>query len=147
MGTARTDETPLAFLLHPVVAAGGGAALAHGGINPTQGPKGITMKMRRWRTSLAAKLLAFQILGYTLILAISGTLQYRNIGAYLYEDVKDVGENISVTLQELLTEHPHLFTRQALEPVVLRLTAKLTSLSRISVIDHQGYIIADSLPA
>ncbi len=58
------------------------------------------------RSSLAAKWLIFQIVGFLLILFLAGLYQYRNIREAAYKDVEDTGEAVSQSFKEMLVEHP-----------------------------------------
>ncbi|MBA3438417.1 MAG: hypothetical protein H0T92_00920, partial [Pyrinomonadaceae bacterium] len=76
--------------------------------------------MLNLRISLAAKWLAFQVVGFSLILCLVGVVQYRNIRDASYKDVEDVGEAVSQSFKEMLVQNPELFKTGTLEPVLLR---------------------------
>ena len=102
------------------------------------------MKMFNLRSSLAAKWLIFQIVGFILILSLAGLYQYRSIREAAYKDVKDSGDTVSQTVKEMLAENPDLFDAKTLQPVLLRLTMKIANIKHISVIDQSRQIIVDS---
>jgi two-component system sensor histidine kinase/response regulator len=96
------------------------------------------------RSSLAAKWLIFQIVGFGLILCLVGIYQYRSIHAAKYQDIKSTGEAVSQSLEEILIEEPELFNAKTLQPVLLRLTMKIPDIKHITVIDQSRQIISES---
>ncbi|MEP6900381.1 MAG: PAS domain S-box protein [Actinomycetota bacterium] len=96
------------------------------------------------RSSLAAKWLIYQIVGFGLILGLAGIFQYRSIRDASYKDVKDSAAAVSNSVQELLVENPDLFNAKTLQPVLLRLTKKIPNIKHIGVIDQSRQIIVDS---
>jgi PAS domain S-box-containing protein len=101
------------------------------------------MKMLNYRSSLATKWLAFQIIGIGLILCLVGLYQYRNIHATTYEEIRISGQAVSQAIKEVLVEEPHLFNDKRLNLIVQRLATKVPNIDRISIIDQSQNIIAD----
>jgi PAS domain S-box-containing protein len=104
------------------------------------------MNANKLRTSFAIKSLAFQVVGFGLILTIVGVLQYRSIRSDVYDEVENAGRSAAQSIKEMLNEHPQMFTSQALKPVVLRFYHKLSNIEHVSVVDRASRIIADSDP-
>ena len=100
--------------------------------------------MPKLHSSLATKWLAFQIIGFGLILCLVGLYQYYSIRAATFEDIRNSGEAVSLSIKEMLVEEPELFNNKTLEPVLLRLATNVPDIDRISVIDQSHHIIADS---
>ena len=100
--------------------------------------------MLNLRSSLATKWLAFQVVGFSLILCLVGLYEYRSIRAQTYENIKSSSEAASHSLKEMLVENPELFNTRSLEPLVLRLANKIPDIERVSVLDQSQHIIADS---
>jgi PAS domain S-box-containing protein len=105
------------------------------------------MKMLNFRSSLATKWLAFQIIGFGLILCLVGLYEYHSIRAATYEEIKSSGEAVSQSIREMLVEEPELFGNKTLEPVLVHLATNVPDIDRISVIDQSHHIIADSRTA
>gem|GEM_PF-628582 len=101
------------------------------------------VKLRR---SIATKWLIIQVAGFSLILLVVGFFQYRSIRDGAYEEVERAGQSVAQAFRELLTERPELFRTEILEPIVLRFNAKIPDAERVSVVDSNGRIIADSNP-
>jgi hypothetical protein len=102
------------------------------------------MKTLKLRSSLAAKWLAFQIIGFGLILCLVGLYQYYSIRAATFANIRNSGEAVSQSIREMLVEEPELFNNKTLEPVLVRLATNVPDIDRISVIDQSHHIIADS---
>jgi len=102
------------------------------------------MKMLKLRSSLAAKWLVFQIIGFSFILGLIGFYQYRSIRETTYRNLKNSGEAITRSAREMLLEEPALFQNKTLEPIVIRLASKVPAIQRISILDQSQHIIADS---
>jgi PAS domain S-box-containing protein len=105
------------------------------------------MTMGRLRTSLAAKWLTIQVVGFGLILVVAGILQYGNIRDGIYAEVENSGKDTALAIKELLIENPELLTTKTLSAVAVRLRAKIPNIKRVSIIDRSRRIIADSNPA
>jgi PAS domain S-box-containing protein len=102
------------------------------------------MKTLKLHSSLATKWLAFQIVGFGLILCLVGLYQYYSIRAATIEDIRNSGAAVSQSIREMLVEEPELFNNTTLEPVIVRLATNVPDIDRISVIDQSHRIIADS---
>ncbi|MDX6406825.1 MAG: hypothetical protein QOH70_4280 [Blastocatellia bacterium] len=102
------------------------------------------MKTLKLHSSLATKWLAFQIIGFGLILCLVGLYQYYSIRAATIEDIRNSGAAVSQSIREMLVEEPELFNNTTLEPVIVRLATNVPDIDRISVIDQSHRIIADS---
>ena len=102
--------------------------------------------MIRLKTSLTAQWTVYQVLGLSLILITVSVFQYRSIRASVYQEVENSGREVVQAIRETLVEHPELFTTESLEPIVLRFSAKIPNIERVSIIDQNAQIIADSDP-
>ena len=100
--------------------------------------------MLKLRSSLATKWLAFQILGFSLILCLVGLYQYYTIRAATFDDIKNSGASVSQAIKEMLVEHPELLNNKTLQPVLARLATNVPDIDRISIVDHLHHITADS---
>ena len=100
--------------------------------------------MLNLRSSLAAKWLIIQILGFGIILSVVGAYQYRILCENAYADVENTGETVSQSFKEMLAENPDLFNSQTLQPVLFRLSMKIADIQHISVLNKSHEIIADS---
>jgi PAS domain S-box-containing protein len=100
--------------------------------------------VKRLRISLAAKALALQLGG---VIAIAGAVavpRYFALRADLYAAIESSAESLVQVLEDLVDEHPELLRPGALDPVVDRFTYKLPAVARVSMIDPDARILADS---
>ena len=100
--------------------------------------------MRRLRTSLSAKLLAYQVAGFGLILLAVGLFQYRDIREGVHSEAAESGKTVAQSIREMLAEHPELFNTAGLQPVVLRFAGKIPEIERLSIVDTSLRVVADS---
>jgi HAMP domain-containing protein len=100
--------------------------------------------MTPWRLSLATKALGLQLAALLTIAGVVGGTRYYAIRTQLYRQVDDAAENLIQELEEILTERPELLQPGALDPVVDRFTYRLPSVSRVSVVDPEFRVLADS---
>jgi two-component system, sensor histidine kinase and response regulator len=103
--------------------------------------------MGKLRISLAVKWLAFQIVGFSLILTLVGWYQYRNLNSVAREETAQSSEAVSRSIRELLIEEPQFFNTEKLQPLIVRLAAGQPHVVRMTVVDRSQHIIADSQPA
>jgi PAS domain S-box-containing protein len=99
---------------------------------------------QKWRFSLNAKWLMLQVLGLGLILSIVAVFEYTSIRDGYYEEVKSSGNSVAQTMRETLIQHPDLVNTKDLQPVVIRLAARLDHVERVTVCDLSKRIVADS---
>lgn len=85
---------------------------------------------QRFFTRIATKLIFIQAIGLITILAIVGYFQYRDLQDEFYADVENAGTNVTTFLRELILEQPHLFSAEALQPILLRFTSKIPEIDR-----------------
>ena len=96
------------------------------------------------RSSLAAKWMIFQIIGFGLILLVVGIFQYRFVREEAYIDVGNTGITVSQAFKEFLIENPELFNSQTLQPILYRLSIKIDNIKQITVINPAHELVADS---
>ena len=97
-------------------------------------------------TSIATKIFSYQILSWSLVILTMSMFQYWNVRAALKSRFVNSANNLLLTIEEVLREHPELFSTEKLQPVVLQLSTKASEVHRLSVTDHTFRIIADSNP-
>ncbi|MDZ4163549.1 MAG: ATP-binding protein [Smithellaceae bacterium] len=102
------------------------------------------MKLPAFRHSLTFKIIAVQSLGLGLILIATGVIQYGKIRDTVYREIVTTGGGIGRAFCETLTEHPHLLATKDLQNIILRFNEKLHGIERVSIIDKNLRIIADS---
>jgi two-component system sensor histidine kinase/response regulator len=102
------------------------------------------VKILKLQSSLATKWLAFQIIGFCLILCLVGLYQYRRIRTDTYADIMNSGTEVNMLITEVLAEDPERFNNHTLEPTVMRLATKVPNIARISITNQSHHIIADS---
>ena len=94
--------------------------------------------------SLATKALAFQLVG---VLAIAGAVavpRYFSLSSQLYAGIESSAAGLVQVLEDLVNEHPELLRPGALDPVIDRFTYKLPAVARVSMIDPDARVLADS---
>lgn len=94
--------------------------------------------------SLAGLLLTVQV---TLLLVISLVMyhfQYAQLREIAYAQHRDAGLRLLSLSAELLAADPHLFENEALATLIPRLTARDATLERISLVNRDLTVVADS---
>lgn len=98
-----------------------------------------------WRSlSLRTKLLVTQAAVTVLVLAVAGVFLYRAIHATIYERYEEGAASTVQVFEEMLAEHPDLFTPTNLYPVIQRFASRIANVDRVTVVDHAGRVVADS---
>ncbi len=97
-----------------------------------------SIPVRRW--------ILYNALSIAAIAGLGAAYLYRTIGAEVLEDARRTSEAVAQTFEEVLAENPSLLTRGNLDPILLRFVARIPSIEQIQVLDHNGRILADSMP-
>jgi len=94
--------------------------------------------------SLTVKWLLVQSGAVILVLMTVGWFLYQTFKDEFYEHARKNAESTSQVFQEMLAEHPELFTTSDMTPVVLRFSQRIPNVSRVIVADPAGRVVADS---
>jgi PAS domain S-box-containing protein len=100
--------------------------------------------MRRRRISLATKALAFELAGVLAIAGVVAVSRYVFLTAELHAAIESSAKSLVQVLEDLVSEHPELLRPGALDPVIDRFTYKLPAVARVSLIDPDARVLADS---
>ncbi len=104
------------------------------------------VRLGAWRASLTARLIGYQVLAFGAVLAVLGFHLSHDLEHSLDARLQGSGSALLQALEELLVQHPEHFTTSDLQPVVVRFTAKVPNVRRVSVMDRTLKVIADSDP-
>lgn len=96
------------------------------------------------RTSIAAKWLSGQIVGFLLTVSLAIGILYASDRQIIYAQVESTGINELQTLAEIITNDPHLINDPGMSAVLARLVAKFKDIQHISLVDYTLHITADS---
>jgi two-component system sensor histidine kinase/response regulator len=96
------------------------------------------------RRSVAARLLISQVLMLVAGLGITGTVLYRSIIDGIHARGQDSARSLLIQLEETLSEDPTLLRTPFLQPLALRVVARIADIKRLSVIDRLQIVTADS---
>lgn len=100
--------------------------------------------MRKLRNSIATKWLVSLVIGISLILLTALVYEHNLIRNGIYAQVENTGEGVLQAFAETLTANPELFQTQELDTIVDRFTTKITGIERLTVVDPDLRIVADS---
>ena len=92
------------------------------------------------RTSFAIRSLAFQVVGFGLILTLAGILQYRSIRDDVYGEVENAGRSAAESIKEMLSEQLQMFTPQGSSRSCCGsiISSPTSSASASSIITHRS---------
>lgn len=104
------------------------------------------MRHRKRRDSLSFRWMAVQVISFALVFLFVAVMQYRAIKGDSYREMELTGRLAGQIFREMVAEHEHLLTSEkaSLSPLLLRLTAKLSNLTDLEIIDSSGRTLADS---
>ena len=98
------------------------------------------------RLSLSVKILAAFLAAFVAVAVATGALQYRSVRAQMYAAADASASNIAEAVESLIAEDPQLLKSPGLPRAVARLSQRFPDVVRLSIVDPQFRIIADSDP-
>lgn len=100
--------------------------------------------LRRLRRSLAAKILAFQVLGLLVVLSAAAVYEYRAIQDNVYREAQRVSDTVAQVVESLIMKDPEILGTDELSRLVQALGNNLpASITQIRVTGAGGKILAD----
>lgn len=98
----------------------------------------------RLKRSLAAKILAFQVVGLLAVLLIATAYQYRTTQDNVYQEARRVGESVAQMIESLIVQNPEVIGSGELWGLLQVFGKNLpASVAQVRVVDAGGIIVAD----
>lgn len=100
--------------------------------------------MKIKKQSLILKFILIEAAGIFLILGMSGILLYQETTGQAYREVENTARVAFQTFHEMIATDPHLFSKEQMGPIVVRLDDRIPNIQRITIMDRNGLIFSDS---